>query len=56
MLERCAHVAAEQPNVRLLNRDFTTLPNIARYRLVVAAMVMHHLASPRAFSNTHAGS
>jgi DNA-binding transcriptional ArsR family regulator len=46
MLERCAPVAAEQPNVRLLNRDFTTLPNIARYRLVVAAMVMHHLASP----------
>jgi ArsR family transcriptional regulator len=46
MLERCATIAAELPNVRLLNRDFTTLPSIARYRLVVAAMVMHHLASP----------
>lgn len=46
MLERCAGIAAELPNVRLLNRDFTMLPSIARYRLVVAAMVMHHLASP----------
>jgi len=46
MLERCASVPGAFPNVRLLNRDFTTLPSIARYRLVVAAMVMHHLASP----------
>jgi ArsR family transcriptional regulator len=46
MLERCAAVATEFPNVRLLNRDFATLPSIARYRLVVAAMVIHHLASP----------
>jgi len=52
MLERCAGIAAELPNVRLLKRDFTTLPSIARYRLVVAAMVMHHLASPaRMFQN-----
>lgn len=46
MLERCAAVAASCPNVRLLKRDFTALPSIARYRLVVAAMVIHHLASP----------
>jgi ArsR family transcriptional regulator len=46
MLERCAGIANELPNVRLLHRDFTTLPSIARYRLVVAAMVLHHLASP----------
>ncbi|MBX3706216.1 MAG: ArsR family transcriptional regulator [Pseudomonadales bacterium] len=46
MLKRCASVVAELANVRLLNRDFTTLPSIARYRLVVAAMVLHHMASP----------
>lgn len=46
MLERCAAVAAECANVRLLNRDFSSLPSIARYRLVLAAMVVHHLASP----------
>jgi DNA-binding transcriptional ArsR family regulator/SAM-dependent methyltransferase len=46
MLERCATIPAEYPNVRLLNRDFASLPSIARYRLVVAAMVIHHLASP----------
>lgn len=46
MLDRCAAIPAALPNVRLLCRDFASLPSIARYRLVVAAMVMHHLASP----------
>lgn len=46
MLERCAPIAAECTNVRLLNRDFTALPSIARYRVIVAAMVIHHMASP----------
>jgi len=49
MLKRCADLVAHLGNVRLLNRDFTTLPTIARYRLVVAAMVVHHLASPATF-------
>jgi ArsR family transcriptional regulator len=46
MLDRCAPIAAECANVRLLNRDFSALPSIARYRVIVAAMVIHHLASP----------
>lgn len=46
MLERCAPVADSCANVRLLQRDFMALPSIARYRLVVAAMVIHHLAAP----------
>jgi len=49
MLQRCAPIAADSANVRLLNRDFAALPSIARYRLVVAAMVVHHLASPARF-------
>jgi DNA-binding transcriptional ArsR family regulator/SAM-dependent methyltransferase len=49
MLQRCAAIASTSTNVRLLNRDFAALPSIARYRLVVAAMVVHHLASPARF-------
>ncbi|NIP14683.1 MAG: methyltransferase domain-containing protein, partial [Pseudomonadales bacterium] len=37
------------PNVKLRQRDFTELPAIRRYRAVIAAMVVHHLASPQRF-------
>jgi DNA-binding transcriptional ArsR family regulator len=49
MLRHCAPRVAELENVRLLNRDFASLPTIARYQLVVAAMVLHHQASPGKF-------
>jgi len=49
MLERAAATVAEQPNVRLIHSDFMALAQAGAYRLVVAAMVVHHLASPPGF-------
>lgn len=43
--ERCAHLA----NVRIERREFGELPARARYDLVVAAMVLHHMPSPARF-------
>lgn len=49
MLNRSAGRAESLANVRLLHRDFIELPPRPRYQLVVAAMVVHHLASPQRF-------
>lgn len=49
MLERTSAKTAALTNVRLLNRDFTDLPVDEHFELIVAAMVVHHLASPQGF-------
>jgi ArsR family transcriptional regulator len=49
MLERASESTAGLTNVRLLNRDFTQLPADHRFDVIVAAMVVHHLASPQSF-------
>lgn len=49
MLAQAAERVAGYPNVKLREKDFTELPAIRRYRAVIAAMVVHHLASPQRF-------
>ena len=38
-----------QKNIELIESEFSRIPKHAGYNLVVAAMVIHHLASPRQF-------
>ncbi len=49
MLAQAAERLDGLPNVKLRQKDFTELPAIRRYRAVIAAMVVHHLASPQRF-------
>jgi len=49
MLERAARHIGMLANVVLEQRDLADLPADRRYRAVVAAMVVHHLASPQRF-------
>ena len=49
MLNRAAAAVAGRRNVQLTHGDFMTLTRSAAYQLVVAAMVVHHLASPPGF-------
>ncbi len=49
MLEQAAGRVGGLPNVKLQQKDFAELPAISRYQAVVAAMVVHHLASPQRF-------
>ena len=49
MLRRAAASLAEEAGVRLRHQDFMTLPRQRRYDALVAAMVIHHQASPAAF-------
>lgn len=39
----------KQKNIELVESEFSQVPKHAGYNLVVAAMVIHHLASPRQF-------
>jgi len=55
MLERARARAAEMDNVHLLHHDFTRMAADRSYRLIVAAMVVHHLASPPGFFRQAAG-
>ena len=49
MLAQAAEHVAGLDNVKLRQADFSDLPAIRRYQAVVAAMVVHHLASPQRF-------
>jgi DNA-binding transcriptional ArsR family regulator len=49
MLEQAAVHIGDLANVKLRQRDFTDLPAVRKYQAVVAAMVVHHLASPQRF-------
>ncbi len=49
MLARCRERVAGAANVKLMHRDFAELPPRRSYQLVLAAMVVHHLPSPRQF-------
>jgi SAM-dependent methyltransferase len=49
MLERSSKRTDALGNVRLLHRDFADLPARARFQLILAAMVVHHLPSPQRF-------
>ncbi|MGD8833272.1 MAG: metalloregulator ArsR/SmtB family transcription factor, partial [Pseudomonadales bacterium] len=49
MLSAARETLARRPGVRLRYQDFMTLPRQRRYDAVVAAMVVHHQASPAAF-------
>lgn len=49
MLDRCAGRARALANVQLKHRDVADLPARPGYQLVVAAMVVHHQASPQRF-------
>ena len=49
MLDQARMGLAQDANVALLHKDFFELQAPARYHLIVAAMVLHHLPSPRAF-------
>jgi len=42
-------------NIKLIERDFADLPRIRKYNLVVAAMVVHHMPSPKKFFQQAAG-
>jgi ArsR family transcriptional regulator len=49
MLGATRAALADRPGVRLRFQDFMTLPKQRRYDALVAAMVIHHQASPAAF-------
>jgi ArsR family transcriptional regulator len=49
MLETARAATRDLANVRLDHRDFLELPAQRRYHLIIASMVVHHLASPAAF-------
>ncbi len=49
MLQQAAEHVGDLANVKLRQKDFTDLPAIRKYQVVVAAMVVHHLASPQRF-------
>ncbi len=49
VLERTAERVSGCANVHLEAQDFTGLEDTRRYQLVVAAMVLHHFASPPRF-------
>jgi ArsR family transcriptional regulator len=49
MLAMTAATVANQENIQLLQRDFFALPRIRKYDALVAAMVIHHMASPKQF-------
>jgi ArsR family transcriptional regulator len=49
MLEAAEAALAGHDGVRLTHQDFMTLPSKRRYDALVAAMVIHHQASPAAF-------
>ncbi|MEZ5559467.1 MAG: metalloregulator ArsR/SmtB family transcription factor [Pseudomonadales bacterium] len=49
MLARSASAVATLDNVRLERCDFEALPARPTYQLVVAAMVLHHIAAPQQF-------
>ncbi len=49
MLQRTAERVQNLDNVLLLEKDFTALPRVRKYQCVVAAMVVHHMASPQLF-------
>ncbi|MGE0622345.1 MAG: ArsR/SmtB family transcription factor [Pseudomonadales bacterium] len=55
MLGAARAALANRPGVRLRYQDFMTLPRQRRYDAVVAAMVVHHQASPAAFFQQAAG-
>ncbi|MFP6814360.1 MAG: metalloregulator ArsR/SmtB family transcription factor [Pseudomonadales bacterium] len=49
MLKKATAQVGDLANVTLRQKDFTDLPAIRRYQAVVAAMVVHHVASPQRF-------
>jgi ArsR family transcriptional regulator len=49
MLDAAGHVLGARDNVSLEHEDFHALPDQRRYDAIVAAMVLHHQASPAAF-------
>jgi ArsR family transcriptional regulator len=49
MLEQAAARVGGLANVKLRQKDFTDLPATGEYRAIIAAMVVHHLASPQRF-------
>ncbi len=49
MLGAARATLADRPDVRLRHQDFMTLPRQRRYDTLVAAMVVHHQASPAGF-------
>ena len=49
MLRRAEAALKDEHGVRLRHQDFMTLPRQRRYDALVAAMVVHHQASPAAF-------
>ena len=49
MLDGARTNTADVANLKLSHRDFDELPAQRRYQLIVAAMVVHHLASPATF-------
>ncbi len=49
MLARARKNLAGLTNVTLMQREFTALPRVRKYNLVIAAMVVHHMPSPSQF-------
>ncbi len=49
MLEKAREHLAGLTNVVLMEREFTALPRVRKYNLVIAAMVVHHTPSPSQF-------
>ncbi len=49
MLDRAAARVGDVANVRLMHADFSELTERPRFQLVLAAMVVHHQASPQRF-------
>ncbi|MDH3642056.1 MAG: methyltransferase domain-containing protein, partial [Gammaproteobacteria bacterium] len=49
MLDKAAERVGTLVNVKLRRKEFSELPAVRRYQAVVAAMVVHHLASPQRF-------
>lgn len=49
MLEQAAEHVGDLANVKLRRKDFADLPATRKHQAVVAAMVVHHLASPQRF-------
>lgn len=49
MLEQTAERVSALDNVELRRQNFTNLRGKCRFRAVIAAMVVHHMASPRRF-------
>ena len=49
MLAVTAATIADRKNIQLIKKDFFALPRIRKYDALIAAMVIHHLASPKRF-------